>query len=190
MNATQRDAIRDWFTAAIGAQAIWAQQDAPRPTYPYGLLQFTAGTTLHQDELVFEQDLLQPAGQEMLPRTSGIRMDTITCSVLSLAEQYTGSGEALVRKAVEHLRRYSTRETLRAAGVAFVRVAGYSNQAEVVKGRWLSRWNVDLIFASLDRPSAADLAAERIGYIDKIKLSSDLTPLADPDLNLDDEVLP
>jgi hypothetical protein len=65
---TIQNAIHDWFETATGITAIWADQNAPEPGYPYATLNIISGPIkVGMDELVQSEDLTRAGNVKVTP---------------------------------------------------------------------------------------------------------------------------
>ena len=181
------NALHAWIVSALSiaaARVIWAKQNLPQPAYPYIVLGHdglaTEGTL---DEKIATTDLEQPAGEEIELLTTGPR--EFTLRVTAHVDQGTGAYDsdaqatALLTRAQSSLGQRSVLDGLSAGGVAMIERLPVLDTSVVVNGEWSSQAALDVRFR------VASQMTERIGYIDKVQLSSTIDD-ADASLNLDD----
>lgn len=180
-----RHAIWDWFSAATGLETIWADQNAPQPSYPYASLNLIAGSI--------------PMGardEEQWTTDGGVRIVgqrdlTVSCQVHAGPKREalrTIDALALVHEAISSLARPDVKQSFAEAGLG-VRERGTPQSIDILVGAdWISRQNFDL---RLGLASVVDIDPDSIGWFDKAAVSSDFEGL-DPssNLNLDDEIVP
>jgi hypothetical protein len=184
MNATARDALIVWFGGITGLTTIWADQNAPRPDYPYGVLNVTATRKVGTDEVTYTFDGGQPAGQQMVPTFHGYRIHTVSCWALTLGQEAPSDAQSLLDNAVISLRYPSYATALNAAGVSFSEVLGWNSIDEEVRGRWLAKRSADIAFSVFD---SRTITAQGQQYISVAEITSDLSGINNPNTNFTDD---
>ncbi len=182
---TVDNALYDWITGAlVGVGSIWANQNVPQPGYPYTTL-LRSGTveTGTLDETRETTDLAQAAGEEIELETTGPREVTLTVTahVGACAGGYKSndSATALLSKAQSSLGQRSVLDALDAAGVAIIERLPVLDTSVAVNGEWVSQAAMEV------RLRVTSSMTERVGYIDKVELSSTIGG-AKTSLDLDD----
>jgi len=174
------DAIHAWFAESTGLQAIWANQDAPQPDWPYGILNRIVGSTkVGQDGVRYSIE-----GDRVDATFCGLRQFTVSCQIdLGPIGQCRGlDANAVLSAAQMALKFPGTLERFRAVDIACFGDNNPINQFDVVVGDvWNSRAQMDLDFYT-----AANVTEKGVDAFESVNISSDIQGL-DPSLNLDDE---
>jgi len=164
------DAVWTWFSESIEAEAIWVNQSAPRPDYPYGTLNIIAGPVpAGPFEERTETDLGRPAGQEVKQNVRVPCTLTVSCQVhvnIPDSRNPTVYARTLAARAQSRLYLPSVRALLSAANVAIQRVSPVTNISAVVNDGNVSRAGFDATF------NAALSLDEYTGYIAKTHVTS------------------
>lgn len=156
------NALHAWVAAALGVETIWAGQNAPAPALTYATLRLS-GPFGHGAELSSATNLSNPAGQE-------IEQTVSEQQEWSLSVQVYGSGAlALLAAAKLKLQLPSALEAVRAAGVAVVEAGDTQDVSALIGSQLETRALMDVRIRTVDQ------ATERIGYIDRVGLSSPWT---------------
>jgi hypothetical protein len=194
---TVDNAIHDWIVAALptvaAAQAIWADQNTPQPTYPYVTLKrpgFAGAETF--DETRTTYDGTADAGEEIELEeiellTTGPREFTLTVTahVDDTAGAYddaNASATALLSAAQSSLGKRSVLDALSVAGIAIIERLPVLDTSAVVNGEWNSQAAMEI------RMRVTSNVTEQTGYIAKLLLSSTLAN-AHASLDLDDYLI-
>lgn len=179
-----KDALHAWFVAATGLAAgsvIWADQAAPRPGYPYGVLNIHSSRGLGTDDVTYEHDNGEDAGEDMIPTAAGHRVFTVSCQVLNMSS-IQGATLADNKTAQHYLDRArnslalpSSLTILRASNISYVTTGQIIDLDESIESGWLSRASLDVEFGAV--ASSVDAG---ISYINQALVSGDFTGTADP----------
>lgn len=165
---TVEDALYDWINGVTGLAAIWAEQDAPQPPYPYASINITAGPTkvAGQDEQRITYDGGQPLGQEIGIEVAGLRELTLSCQIHVRQLDATPSSHArdLMTRAQSSLGLPSVIAALAVAGLSVIEEGPVQNVSEVVEDTWISRAMMDVRFG------LAASVEERTGYIKDVEM--------------------
>lgn len=169
--ASIENAIYDWFTQQTLISAIWANQDAPQPKYPFATLSFISGPTMEGalDEVLYRTDLAQQPGQEVELRVQGWRQFTLSCHVYQgppNTHDPAQHARAILQRAQSSLGLPSVRDAFNAVNLAVVRQSDVEGLHDLSEDTWISHAVMDIIF----RTTA--VMAERTGYIDQISTTS------------------
>lgn len=185
--AVAKDAIYDWLAAATGLPVVWANQDAPRPPYPYATLNIIAGPVpVGVDELRIVQD-----GSNTYEVPTGSRRITVSCQAFVSFEGVTWdhATDAMARMSAAQmdLARSSVHEQLRAVGVHVQDVLELRDLTGAIEAGTLSRAAFDIICGLAFRAVPATV----VPVIETVKVSSDLSgQTGTGDVDLDDETFP
>ena len=176
------NAIHAWFAESTGLQVIWANQDAPQPDWPYGLLnRIVGGTKVGQDGVRYSVDV--PTGR--LDATfCGLRQFTVSCQIdLGPIGKCKGFDAMAVMAAAQMALKFpATLDRFRGIDIACFNDNEPINQFDVVVGdTWNSRAQMDLDFYT-----SANVTETDVDAFDSVNISSDIAGL-EPSLNLDDE---
>ncbi len=181
-----RKAVFDWLKLSTGTNVAWANQDAPIPAYPAGILNVIAVVpTDPRPEQRRETDLGQPAGQEVLLKNVRQYRMTISAQILTRQKMdadfdWDAGAFALATDAGKALGLGTQLDALRVAGLSLISAGEVTDLSSVEGSGFTDRAQLDAIFAF------ADSVDERTGYIATALVSSDFTG-ADPTLDLDNE---
>lgn len=181
--STVEDALHDWLSGATGLTTIWAQQDAPRPAYPFATLSIIAGPTRvgGVDEIRYTYDSGQPLGQEVEIEAAGLREITVSCQAFVAAgtsQTQNRVARDTMCKAQSSLGMPSVQAALRAAGLSVIEEGVVQNASAVDEDTWIGRASMDVRFR------LAASVSERGPYVNQVLVSSQLD--VDPDLELDE----
>lgn len=188
-----RDTLVRWVEGSTGVCVVWGNQSAPQPAYPYVSLLRTASPAalpIHDAEEWTADGALRIVGQ----REFGLSVQVHVGPPSNVDPDC--DGETIANAMLSALALPKTRADFEAAGLA-LRERGQPTPLDLVVGaEWISRYLVELRFgvASVLSPTT-DLgtapALDAVGYFDKIRVSSDIEPLANPGgpLDLDDELI-
>lgn len=167
---TFEDAVHTWCSGATGLQTIWADQSAPRPPYPYALLDIISGPIADnpQWELRHTFDATR-VGEEI--EFSACSLCTFTVDAqffvpLTDSRNPNFASRQYAAKAQGALALPSYLAALRASGVSVLNRGSVSNLNEVIADATVSRSNVNITFgASLN-------ITEYETYIQHVELKS------------------
>jgi len=165
------NAVQTWFSEAIECQAIWAQQSAPRPSYPYGVLNIISGpipaSSAWENKLT--TDLTRPAGTEVEFETRVPCSFVIGCQAHVSGEDMRNPDEyalTLVARAIARLNLITVRDAFRVANISVQGIGPVTNISAIVNDGFVSRSGVDV---SLNAALSLD---EYIGYIKTVQVES------------------
>jgi len=181
---TIAEELLQWACDQTGIAWAWADQDAPQPTYPFGLIRVVSGPLkLGTDEIRWD-------GDETLNHF-GVRELTLSFECLvdkdaggSMADEY--NAHSLLLMLQSSLRLQSTKERFQRANVA-VREDDQpiQNLDENVADRWISRALVEFVFYT------STTLQETVGFFEAVEVSSEISrPDGSPaPVQLENEVL-
>lgn len=175
--AAFQSAIYSWFIGATGLTTIWANQSAPAPDFPYGVLEIVAGPTpsAPHHELRYSTDLGRPAGEEIEVDAVVPCMFTVSCQAqvnMPDARDPSLNARQYISRAQSSLSLPSVSASLNAANIAYVDVPAITDLTRVIEDSFVSWTNMDVRFGTT--LSLKDY----IGYIDKVHFEM-------PDLGID-----
>lgn len=181
-----RKAIVDWLASSAGVTVGWANQDAPIPDFPAGVLRVTSVVRIgNRDENRLTTDLGQPLGEEVLIEHVGQYRMTISIQILTRQKRdgtfdWDEGSAAKATAARKALGTLAQRAAFQIAGLGVISSGDVRNLSALETEGFTDRAQLDLILGF------ADVLSERTGYIATALVSSDFTG-ADPVLDLDDE---
>jgi hypothetical protein len=179
------DAVWEWFKTSIEAEVVWAHQSAPRPDYPYGLLNIISGPiAVGPFEQKTRTDLTRPAGEEIIFEVNAPCTLVVSCQAhvnIPDSRNPTLYARTLVTRAQSRLYLPTVQETFKAANCSVQRVGSVTNISSIVNDGHVSRVGMDVTF------NASLSIEEYTGYIKKAHVTSDLEPAVDPSLQIDQE---
>ncbi len=164
------DAVYTWFAAAIEADAIWAQQSAPRPDYPYGVLNIISGPTPASS--AWEEKLTTDLTRVGTEVNINVRVPctlTVSCQAhVNLNDSLDPEAYArtLVARAQARLNLTTVREAFRVANISVQSTGPVTNISAIVNDAYVSRAGIDVTF------NAALSLDEYIGYIKTVEVES------------------
>lgn len=165
------NAIHSWFSASIDAEAIWANQSAPRPKYPYGSLKITAGPTKYSQmwERRTNTNLNRPAGSEVQFEVGVPCRFDISCQVFVKkpdSRHPEAHAHNLLTRAVSRLGLPSVADELNEDGISTIRVDSVLNPGTLISDAYVSRASVNVVFGTVLSLS------EYTGYIATVDVKS------------------
>lgn len=175
---TVENAVYDWLTGNITGseleivpEAIWANQNAPQPAYPFCSMSIVSMIQEGgRDESRATTDLARDAGEEVELLTVNQIQFTLSLSFhtdpKSGGTSPQGRARALAQKARSSLAMRAVLDFLAAAGIAVVAEEGVTDTSVVVNGAWLSRATLDV------RMRVVSQMAQYAGFIEKVHLTS------------------
>ncbi len=177
---TFEDAVHEWFSEAIECQAIWAQQSAPRPSYPYGVLNIISGPIPASSawENKASTDLTRARGTEIKFETRVPCTFVISCQVHVVGADGRNPdvyARTLVIRALARLKLITVRDIFRTANIAVQGTGPVTNISAIVNDGYVSRSGVDVTF------NASLSLDEYIGYIKTVEVES----VSPSNLNID-----
>ena len=165
---TFEDAIQAWMSRSTGLQTIWSDQSKPRPDYPYASLNITSGpdevSPLWEDR---EETDLSRVGREVKHTVCVLCEFTISCQTYvnnRSGKDPKANARFFMTKAKAGLALPSELALLHAAGISVVRKNPILNIDAIVKDKYTSRVNMDVVFG------AALNADDYTTYIQKVQL--------------------
>lgn len=168
---TVEDTVRDWVVNSTGLEAIWAYQSAPRPDYPYGLLNIIAGPTEASPDW-HTQTSDNPGGDpgEEIIYAHGVPCQ-FTVSLTIYVALPDGANPTLDARqynlrAVAGLRGINQQETFAANSISLLRTRGFGVATEVIGDAYVSVSRMDILF------NAVFNVTELGTYIDKVRVKS------------------
>lgn len=177
---TFENAVHAWFKEAIEAQVIWAQQSAPRPDYPYGVLNIISGPIAASPswERKLSTDLNRAKGREILSENRVPCTFVVSCQAhvnLTDSRDPTAYARLLVSRAQSRLHLHAVQDAFREANISVQGTGPVTNISAVVNDGNVSRAGIDVtINASLSLD-------EYLGYIKTVEVKS----VAPSDMNID-----
>ncbi len=141
--ATIADAIVAWITTELpGVTVRWADQNAPRSTYPFCVLNVIAERQLGQDEQRFT--LNEDTGR-LDPSVCGQRVFTVSIQLHALPPSlpttstafWSASPRAKMSALRASLSKLTVLTALSAAGIAVVQAGDSQTLDRVAEGRWI-----------------------------------------------------
>lgn len=164
------DAIQAWMSEATDLQTIWSDQSKPRPDYPYSSLNITSGPDAvspfweHREET----DLTR-TGREIKITVCVLCQFSISCQIYvsnTDAKNPKLNSRSLMTRALAALAFPTELEKLHIAGISVINKNSVSNINELIKDKYVSRSNMDVVFG------AALNADDYVTYIQKVQLKS------------------
>lgn len=183
-----RHTLWQWFAEVSGCETIWADQAAPQPAYPYASLNILPGTL---ETGAFDEERIEADGSLLI---TGPRDFVLSCQIHvgpDAANDPACDARIRADAIVASLGTPLFQNELVAANVG-LRERGPVQMLDIEIGaEWIKRAQVDIRFgttSNVDISVWPDLA--KVGWFDKVEVSSDLSPLVNPgNLNLDDELI-
>lgn len=167
---TLQQTIQAWAAAQTGLTTFWANQNDPKPLYPFCMLNVIAESQLGTDEIRYGD----PDVNGKLPASAnGNRLFTVSCQIHTTSQTPATSGRNYTSKLRGSLKLDSVRETFKAAGLAVVRAIGMQSIDRVVEGTWVSINLIDINFAA-----AQVLADTPLDYIQTVNATGTFPPNA------------
>lgn len=170
--ATLQNALYAFANGATGLTTVWARQNAPRPAYPFQVLEIIAESQAGQDEIRYSA----PSGGLITPTVCGLRGFTMSVQIHTLAppEGVAQGARDYVATLRTALKKAALVKILRDAGIAISSAQPSHVLAEEVEGRWIARGLLDIQFYTAE--NSTDSGVE---YIEKVQLSgtTDGTPV-------------
>jgi hypothetical protein len=186
---TAKDALLRWAKNATGLDVIWGNQSAPQRPWPYVTMLVIPSPVeygVHDEEQWLDDGDLQYVGQRDFQISMQVDAGPPSnvdpdCDALST-----------VYAAMATLSQPDVIKDLADAGLALRDRGTPQNLDLVVGSEWINRVLVELRFGivSVLNPETAP-ALEATGYFDKVRVSSEITGLKNPDgsLELDNELM-
>lgn len=175
------EAIYKWATGKLGLEALWENQNATQPPYPYlsllrenetdeGGIDELRVRTIADDETVMEPGSVKTPkeNEEIVYQPIQFRL-----SVRAHVDFDSGGNDPscdakqLLGKLKRTLRQSSTIQTFNDAGLSVVGAEAIPDVSLLINGEWISRAPLDVIFRT------ASVMTERVEFIDKVQLKSD-----------------
>lgn len=188
MDSTQRDAIWDWVTGALGIEVVWARQpmaqdpvdptrvqpSATPPKRPYASLDVTSSVQRGDDE-----ELLGKAGEadESTMYFIGQRRATLTVAVYDKKWHDPLERLETLRKSRN---KALVREGLQAAKISIVRTLGVNPATELKETAWEGAAMLDFELAYVTTDS------EEVGHVEEVGLSITLGGVIDETFTVTD----
>lgn len=166
--ATIQNAVQAWFTSATGIVTIWADQNAPRPAYPFAVLNVISETALGQDEVRYT---LNAATGKLDPVVCGNRLLTVSCQVHTRTPAPNTSPRHYLSLARTSLKKSTVLDALKIAGLAVVRAESVQINDQDVEGAWVYVGLMDIQFAAAD--NVADTSSD---YIETVQATGEFPP--------------
>lgn len=197
--ATMQAGLLAWFAAALGVddeavQIPAAWEDEPEQMTPsglLGLLKIRGIEAVGTDELRFVLDAEQPAGQDLIPQSSGNRRLTVSLSVEAHDLQPAWSAHRFLDRVRSKLRLPATQDALRELGLGILRTEAIQVVDGEVDGRRLGKAVLDVHFSYASNYLDTDGGTS---FIETIGLSTELEDTGGTELpvppNLLDETVP
>ncbi len=165
------NAVHAWFSAAIDCPAIWSEQSAPRPDYPYGSLNITSGPLPVSPawERHTDTDLTRAAGKEVRFQIRVPCTFVVSCQAfvkMPDGRDPTASARTLVTRAQARLYLLTVQEAFREANISVQGSGPVQNISSVINDGNVSRAAIDATF------NASLSLDEYTGYIDKTAIES------------------
>jgi len=165
------NAVWEWFSASIEADAIWTNKSGPRPDYPYGTLKTIAGPTPASPffEPRTDTDLTRAAGSEVRFIACVPCAMTVSCQVLVGRPDGNVpdlSALNLATRALARLGLPTVQAAFRTAGISVQNPGTVSDISAIVNDGDVKRAGFDVVF------NAALNLEEYTGYIAKIDAES------------------
>lgn len=184
---TVENGLIAWFNTATDMVTVWANQDAPRPPYPYAHLNVIDVSRVGgPDELVFTTNLGNPAGQEIEVDTGGQRTMVVSCMIHAREGDFQNPllhPRNLMTRARASLGMLSFLETLRAAGIFYSTEGPVLDVSVPISDTMINRAQMDVTFL------LSANVQELTGFVDNILLSGAFGN-ADPALDFTDLPIP
>ena len=168
---TFENVVHKWFSESIEADAIWAQQSAPRPSYPYGVLNIISGPITASPfwERKFSTDLDREAGKEILAEIGVPCTMVVSCQAHVVAADGRDPARysrTLVSRAQARLQLISVQDDFRTANISVQRAEPVTNISGLVNDGNVSRSGIDVRFNAMLKLD------EYLGYIKTTKIVS------------------
>lgn len=183
MTATIRNnALHAFAEAVTGITWIWANQNIPRPNYPYGTLFIPNTVDEGQEDTRWAHDGGAPAGEDMSPNIHQLQEAVIRFEAFTKSADHNSSAMAIAETIRRGLVRPNHRQALSDGGVAPLRVlSGPQDLSAVHNGEWVSRAVLEMAASIVSTDSPANEAGS---YIDVAEVTSDIDGVhASVDLN-------
>lgn len=174
------DAIHDWFATSTGLATIWANQDAPQPPWPYGILNRISVAKVGQDGVRYET-----IDDRVDAHFCGLRSFVVSCQIdLGPLGQRQGIDALAVMGAAQMaLALPEYRERFRAVDIAPFDDNEPIQDFDVVVGDvWISRAQMDIGFYT-----TANVTERGVDAFESVNITSHLDPEVPPSVDLDDE---
>ncbi len=169
-----QNAIASWAATATGLTVRWAGQNAPRPAYPFVVLNIIAEKQLGQDEERYEYNDEDDVLDVNIGGNRGFTV-SVQANTLPPPEGTYGADRAAISAARVSLKKQSVITAFRLAGIAIVGAEAAQSISEEVEGRWISRTILDVKFATVE-----NITDSEIDYIDSVQISgTDDVPIID-----------
>jgi len=158
-------AVYGWASDASGVQFVWANQDAPQPDYPYGLLNRTLGPV----QVGHDERKWDAANEKFV--VSGIRRFTVSAMVSDVTNSTTPSLSdapvSLLSDMMSSLYSPSVIEAFRLAGIAVTNAPQVLDVSIAIGAQWVRRSQMEIIFGTT---SAIEQTA--FDYFNKVQINS------------------
>ena len=163
--------IHTWFINATDLVTIWSNQSAPKPDYPYAMLQITNGPRplAPQWEIRRSTDLGRPAGQEIEYNYHMPCQFDISCQAYIDMENARDPNKNAVwylNKAQTALSLLNVQTTLAESNVTYINTSEVQQINEVFGDAYKSRANIDVTFGTVLS------ALEYHTYIERVQIVS------------------
>lgn len=169
--ATLQPALRSAVSNALGITTIWADQNAPRPAYPFAVLSIVAEAPVGVDEVRYSDG--DAGGGKLSATVNGLRTFTLSCRVHTLSQQPTASARYYAGLWRLALRKPSVRAALRAAGMAVVEVLALQTlPTQTAEEQLVSGALIDVRLSAAE--SASDTAED---WIERVELAGSTGPV-------------
>ena len=176
-----QDALYQWACQYTEIPWIWANQDAPQPAYPYGVLNMPSGPTMRApDEHRFDSIKAEMG-------VVGFRNFTVSLQVRvgQPAADVSPNDDARSMLTVLQgaLRLPSALSLFQASNFCVISDPAITQIDEKVADTWISVCGMDLVCRA-----ASNMTETGVDYFEKLKISSDIHG-ADDSLNMKDELI-
>jgi hypothetical protein len=162
-----QDTLHDWAAAQLGISVIWADQDMPRPAFPYATLKIIADGGVGVDEVRYDD----PGGASSLNQfVVGQRQFTLSVQVYSRSKWPTQNAKFYLSKLRNALRKPTALALLAPADVKVIGPEQSQDLSGVGDGAMESRASLDIRMAA-----STKTADGTESYIRKVEVAGTVT---------------
>ncbi len=162
------NAWQTWFSSTTGLVTVWANQDAPRPAFPYATLDIPIIVkTGGPGERRFTTDLGAASGEEITVTTVSNLQATLSCQIHVLPIQSDIANchaRALMTAALGSLNTLAQQAVFNAIQVAVAGLGEILDISEPFEDTMINRTQLDVTF------TVGMCVTETTGYINQVEL--------------------
>lgn len=172
--STFNNAVQSWFATATGLTCIWANQGAPRPAFPYGVMNIIAHRNIAQKSVAYTYDEEADPGEDINVAINRHMVVTVSCEVLAKPStqgqslSHSTNAAYYISLAEDSLSKDSALSLLRASNIAYIDNEAPADLSGLVAGEMVSRCKMDVHFNAVS--ITTDTA---ISWINTVAISGD-----------------